>query len=100
MEQKNSLILDKEFLDYCKLNNIEDIEGLARKVFKQGFDFLKYDYFQPLVKTQAQADKFMNELKMVTDSMSDQKSNYSPPSARVVGMSKPITPKSQTIYGE
>jgi len=34
--------LDDEFLEYCKLNNIEDIEKLAKEVFNQGFTILKY----------------------------------------------------------
>lgn len=38
----NSLILDDEFLQYCKLNDIEDIEKFAREVFNQGFTILKY----------------------------------------------------------
>jgi hypothetical protein len=39
---KNSLTLDKEFLQYCKLNNIEDIEGFAYEVFRKGFVIVKY----------------------------------------------------------
>ena len=37
-----SLILDDEFLRYCELNNIEDIEKLARETFNRGFTILKY----------------------------------------------------------
>lgn len=37
-----SLILDDEFLQYCKLNNIEDVEKLAKETFNQGFAILKY----------------------------------------------------------
>lgn len=36
------LTLDDEFLEYCKLNNIEDIEKFAREVFNQGFTIIKY----------------------------------------------------------
>lgn len=42
MEKKYSLILDKEFINYCELNKIEDIEGLAKKTFNNGFTILKY----------------------------------------------------------
>jgi len=42
MEKKFSLILDKEFIDYCKLNNIEDVEKFAREVFIKGFNITKY----------------------------------------------------------
>jgi len=45
----NSLILDDEFLQYCKLNNIEDIEKFAREVFNQGFTIIKYGK-EPLVQ--------------------------------------------------
>ena len=44
MEKKNYLTLDKEFIQYCKLNNIEDIETKANEVFKMGFNILKYGY--------------------------------------------------------
>jgi len=42
MKQKYSLIMDDEFIQYCKLNGIEDIDKKAKEVFKQGFDLLKY----------------------------------------------------------
>lgn len=37
-----SLILDDEFIQYCKLNEIDDVEKLAKETFKRGFDLLKY----------------------------------------------------------
>ena len=37
-----SLILDDEFLQYCEINKVEDIEKLAREVFNKGFTILKY----------------------------------------------------------
>jgi hypothetical protein len=42
MEKKNYLILDDEFIQYCKLNNIEDIQKLAKETFNRGFTVLKY----------------------------------------------------------
>lgn len=42
MDKKNCLTLDDEFLQYCKLNNIEDIQKLARKIFNRGFAIEKY----------------------------------------------------------
>jgi len=42
MAKKLSLILDNEFIQYCKLNDIEDIEKLAKEVFTKGFTMLKY----------------------------------------------------------
>ena len=38
----NLLTLDDEFLQYCELNHIEDVEKLARETFKRGFTILKY----------------------------------------------------------
>lgn len=42
MKKKSSLILDDDFIQYCKLNNIDDVEKLAADTFKKGFDLLKY----------------------------------------------------------
>jgi len=41
-KENNSLILDNEFIQYCKLNNIEDINKLAKETFNRGFTILKY----------------------------------------------------------
>lgn len=35
-------MLDDEFIQYCKLNNIEDIEKFAKQVFDKGFTITKY----------------------------------------------------------
>ena len=42
MKQKNNLILDNEFLQYCEINNIDNIEKLAKETFNRGFTILKY----------------------------------------------------------
>jgi hypothetical protein len=46
MEKKNSLTLNKQnqkdLTDYCKLNNIEDVDKFFQQCFKQGFDIKKY----------------------------------------------------------
>jgi Mg/Co/Ni transporter MgtE len=42
MKKKNSLILDNEFTQYCELNNITDIDKLAKETFDKGFSLLKY----------------------------------------------------------
>jgi hypothetical protein len=49
MEKKNYLILDDEFIQYCKLNNIEDIQKLAKETFNRGFTVLKYGEI-PIIK--------------------------------------------------
>lgn len=51
MVKKYYLTLDNEFIQYCKLNNIEDIETKAKEVFKQGFTILKYGS-EPNIPTQ------------------------------------------------
>jgi hypothetical protein len=42
MVKKNSLILDNEFIVYCQLNEIDDINKLAKETFNKGFSLLKY----------------------------------------------------------
>jgi Mg/Co/Ni transporter MgtE len=42
MKKKNSLTLDNEFIQYCELNNITDIDKLAKETFEKGFSLLKY----------------------------------------------------------
>jgi hypothetical protein len=42
MKKKYSLTLDDEFIQYCELNKITDIEKLAKQTFNRGFTMLKY----------------------------------------------------------
>ena len=42
MEKKHTLTLDKEFLLYCELNNIKDVNKIANETFSRGFSLLKY----------------------------------------------------------
>lgn len=42
MKPKNYLTLDKEFIQYCELNGIENIEQFAEQVFNRGFTIVKY----------------------------------------------------------
>lgn len=42
MVKKNSLTLDNEFIQYCQLNNIDNVDKLANETFKRGFAILKY----------------------------------------------------------
>ncbi len=41
-KKKYSLTLDDEFIQYCKLNEIVDIEKYAKEVFIKGFTLVKY----------------------------------------------------------
>jgi dGTP triphosphohydrolase len=42
MEKKYTLILDNEFVQYCELNKITNINELAKETFNKGFSLLKY----------------------------------------------------------
>ena len=46
MEKKNYLTLNKQnqkdLTDYCKLNNIEDVDKFFQKCFKKGYDIERY----------------------------------------------------------
>lgn len=42
MVKKNSLTLDNEFIQYCQLNNIDNVDKLANETFNRGFAILKY----------------------------------------------------------
>lgn len=42
MVKKNSLTLDNEFIQYCQLNNIDNVNKLADETFNRGFAILKY----------------------------------------------------------
>ena len=62
-----SLILDDEFIQYCELNNIEDIEKFAREIFNRGFTILKYGE-----KPQIKENKVVTSSKVVrTNVMKD-----------------------------
>lgn len=49
MEKKFLLTLDNEFIEYCRVNNIEDVEKFAKEIFKKAFMELKYTKV-PIVK--------------------------------------------------
>jgi len=42
MEPKYSKIFNKSVESYCKLNNIEDVDGFIKKCFDSGFNIEKY----------------------------------------------------------
>ena len=42
MKLKSTLTLDNEFIQYCKLNEINDVEKKAKEVLERGFTLLKY----------------------------------------------------------
>jgi len=42
MKKKSLLTLDDEFIRYCEINKIENIDSLAKKIFNRGFTIEKY----------------------------------------------------------
>jgi hypothetical protein len=42
MKKKYTLTLDDEFIQYCKLNDVDYVEKLAKETFNRGFSLLKY----------------------------------------------------------
>jgi hypothetical protein len=42
MKKRNLLTLGDEFLEYCTINNIDDIDKLAKSTFQRGFTILKF----------------------------------------------------------
>jgi len=42
MKPKSTLILDNEFIQYCDLNKIINVDKLAQETFNRGFSLLKY----------------------------------------------------------
>jgi len=59
--------LDDEFIQYCELNNIEDIEKFAGEIFNRGFTILKYGE-----KPQIKENKVVTPSKVVrTNVMKD-----------------------------
>jgi hypothetical protein len=41
-EMKHTLTLDKDFIQYCELNEINNIEKEAKRIFNLGFSMVKY----------------------------------------------------------
>lgn len=42
MIKKHYLTLDDEFINYCQLNGVDNIDKLALETFRRGFTMLKY----------------------------------------------------------
>jgi hypothetical protein len=42
MKKKHLLTLDDEFVKYCEINQIDNVEALAKKIFLRGFTIEKY----------------------------------------------------------
>jgi hypothetical protein len=73
MKKKYSLILDDEFIKYCELNNITDIESLAKQTFKRGFTILKYGETPSSIKTETQNEPKPEKIKEIIKPQMEQK---------------------------
>ena len=77
MKKKNYLTLDDEFIKYCELNKIEDIEKLAKEVFNRGFTILKYGDKPPVLIIPTKTEPIVIETPPIEKNKStDTKSLY------------------------
>ena len=99
LKQKQNVVLtlDDEFLQYCKLNNIEDVEKLARETFNQGFTILKYGKF-PLDVTPIKKEVKENP-KMQSDNIIPVMPMNFPDGTGLISAMDKVTKKTD-IYGE
>lgn len=84
-KQNISLTIEDDFIQYCKLNNIEDVESLAKETFKRGFDLLKYGYIQPKVVVFPNPEKLLKAMDKVVQEVISPK-----PSSVVIEKNEPI----------
>lgn len=47
MEKKFLLTLDNEFIEYCRINKIDDVEKFGKELFQRAFTELKYRSYVP-----------------------------------------------------
>lgn len=69
MNKRNLLTLGDEFMEYCRLNEIKDIEKLAKETFQRGFTILKYGETPFGVKTTERIieKEVIKEVKVIDD---------------------------------
>ena len=65
MVEKNSLTLTDEFIQFCKLNDITNIEKYANKVFNIGFNIEKYGLKPEVEKLKTEKPKATEPKKEV-----------------------------------
>ena len=93
MKAKHSLTLDKEFIQYCELNKITDIDKLAKETFQKGFNLLKYGD-TPVVKKKVVKKVKKKVKEEVKDTKTVNKTNTSPT------VKKTIKPRENDLYDE
>lgn len=65
MKKKHSLILDDEFIQYCKLNNIDDVEKFAKDLFNKAFTGIKYSEKPNISLPKSEVKSSINEITNV-----------------------------------
>jgi cell division protein FtsB len=79
MEKKYTLILDNEFIRYCEINNIKEIEDLAKQTFEKGFTSLKYgdtpSFIKPkkIVNNTEEIEELKNKNKLLENQIEELK---------------------------
>jgi hypothetical protein len=56
MKKKHLLTLDDEFIKYCEINQIDNIEALAKKIFLRGFTIEKYGETPSPIKSEVKKE--------------------------------------------
>jgi hypothetical protein len=92
-----SLTVDDEFLEYCRINNIQDIEKLARDTFRQGFTILKYGTVPSGIKIE---DKEVSSKGMKTSDIIQSEVVVKPYVPLQVIDGSSASEKKNDIYGE
>lgn len=64
MKVKNCLTLSNEFLEFCRINGIEDTEAYANEVFNAGFAIKKYGEKPQVVKPTKEVSTKTNVKKL------------------------------------
>jgi tRNA(Phe) wybutosine-synthesizing methylase Tyw3 len=94
MEKKHYLTLDIEFLEFCKINKIDNIELFAKQTFTKGFTIMKYGevpmtngFLEKIVHTN---DEQIEKLKKEIDRLKEKLNEYE----------KQEKPKNNNLYDE
>ena len=72
MKKKYSLILGEDFIQYCELNNINNIDEFAKETFQKGFLQIKYGW-NPKIDSDKVIDRPPVMIKEIKSSPEPQK---------------------------
>ena len=94
MKKKNYLTLDDEFIKYCELNNIDDIEKYAKEIFNKGFTVLKYGD-KPKIEKITVETSFKSKVNPIPEKTIKKWEKL----GEIDGI-KPVPPPTKILYGE